>query len=138
MELSPLVKILVRSTLYYITFGKQSRGAFYEGVSKSFRNESMKKYTLTTINTRRGATQRDMAAKLTRLTHKIAIQLYLVAERRPICSSRPRLPVRKLLDTLLYNILTRGILKSILSDTSIQLKCIAGQNDPTFSIEWRM
>jgi len=29
-----------------------------------------------------------MAAKLTRLTHKIAIQLHLVAESRTICSSR--------------------------------------------------
>jgi hypothetical protein len=34
---------------------------------------------ITIINTRE-ATQRVMAAKLTRLTHKIAIQLYLVAE----------------------------------------------------------
>jgi hypothetical protein len=31
------------------------------------------KYTLTTINTRSEATQRVMAAKLTRLTHKIAV-----------------------------------------------------------------
>jgi len=37
-----------------------------------------------------------MAAKLTRLTHKIAIQLHLVAES---CSRRP---VRKLLDTRPY------------------------------------
>jgi hypothetical protein len=37
-------------------------------------------YTLTTINTRSEAIQRVMAAKLTRLTHKIAIQLHLVAE----------------------------------------------------------
>jgi hypothetical protein len=40
-----------------------------------------------------------MAAKVTRLTHKIAIQLYLVAENCTICSSRSRRPVRKLLDT---------------------------------------
>jgi hypothetical protein len=38
-----------------------------------------------------------MAAKLTRLTHKIAIQLHLVAESCTICSSRCRRPVRKLL-----------------------------------------
>jgi hypothetical protein len=38
-----------------------------------------------------------MAAKLTRLTYKIAIQLYLVAESCTICSSRSRWPVRKLL-----------------------------------------
>jgi hypothetical protein len=37
-----------------------------------------------------------MAAKLTRLTHKIAIQLHLVAESYTICSSRSRRPVRKL------------------------------------------
>jgi hypothetical protein len=40
-----------------------------------------------------------MAAKLTRLTHKIAIQLHLVAESCTICSSRSRRPVQKLLDT---------------------------------------
>jgi len=39
-----------------------------------------------------------MAAKLTRLTHKIAIQLHLVAENCTICSSRSRRTVRKLLD----------------------------------------
>jgi hypothetical protein len=38
-----------------------------------------------------------MAAELTRLTHKITIQLYLVAESYTICSSRSRRPVRKLL-----------------------------------------
>jgi hypothetical protein len=43
-----------------------------------------------------------MAAKLTRLTHKIAIQLHLVAESCNICSSRSRRPVRKLLDTPSY------------------------------------
>jgi hypothetical protein len=41
----------------------------YEGVSKSFRTESIEKYTLTTINTRSEATKRVMAAKLSRLTH---------------------------------------------------------------------
>jgi hypothetical protein len=45
----------------------------YEGVSKSFRTESITKWTK--INTRWEATQRIMAARLTRLTHKIAIQL---------------------------------------------------------------
>jgi hypothetical protein len=43
-----------------------------------------------------------MAAKLTILAHKIAIQLHLVAESCTICSSRSRQPVRKLLDTLSY------------------------------------
>jgi hypothetical protein len=41
-------------------------------------------------------------AKLTRLTHKIGIQLHPVAESCTICSSRSRWPVRKLLDTLSY------------------------------------
>jgi hypothetical protein len=50
------------------------------GVSKSFRTESITKYALTFGVTRSEATQRVMAAKLTRLTHKIAIQLHLVAE----------------------------------------------------------
>jgi len=41
-----------------------------------------------------------MAAKLTRLTHKIAIRLHLVAESCTISSSRSRMSVLKLLDTL--------------------------------------
>jgi hypothetical protein len=49
------------------------------------------------INTRWEATQRVMAAKLTRLTCKIAIHLLLVAESCTLCSFRSR-PVRKLLD----------------------------------------
>jgi len=40
-----------------------------------------------------------MAAKLTRLTHKIAIQLHLVAGSFTISSSRSRRPVQKFLDT---------------------------------------
>jgi hypothetical protein len=40
-----------------------------------------------------------MVAKLTTLTHRIAIQLHLVAERCILCSSRSRRPVRQLLDT---------------------------------------
>jgi hypothetical protein len=60
----------------------------YEGVSKSFRTESITKYTFVAINTPREATQRVMAAKLTTLTHRTAIQLRLVAESCTICSSR--------------------------------------------------
>jgi len=45
-----------------------------------------------------------LAAKLTRLTHKIARQLHLVPESCTMCSSRSRRPVRKLLDTLSYNL----------------------------------
>jgi len=43
-----------------------------------------------------------MTAKLTRLTHKMAIQLHLMAESCTLCNSRSRRPVRKLLDTPLY------------------------------------
>jgi hypothetical protein len=43
-----------------------------------------------------------MAAKLTRLTHKVAIQLHLVAESCTVCSCRSRRSVRKLLDTPSY------------------------------------
>jgi hypothetical protein len=44
-----------------------------------------------------------MAAKLTRLTHKMVAQLHLVAQNCTIYSSRSRRPVRKLLDTLSYS-----------------------------------
>jgi hypothetical protein len=74
----------------------------YDGVSKSFRTESVTKYTLTFGVTRREATQRVIAAELTRLTHKIAIQLHLLSESCTICSARSRRPVQKLLDTSSY------------------------------------
>jgi hypothetical protein len=61
------------------------------------------------INTRWEATQRIMVPKLTRLIHKIAIQLHLVAERCTTCSSRSRQPVRKLLDTPSYIHASSGI-----------------------------
>jgi len=50
-----------------------------------------------------------MAAKLTRLTHKIAIELHLVAESCTIFSSCSRLAVRKLLDTPFICIWYRGV-----------------------------
>jgi hypothetical protein len=56
-------------------------------------------YTLTAINTLWEATQRFMAAKLTILAHKIAIQMRLAAESCTICSPHSRRPVRKLMDT---------------------------------------
>jgi hypothetical protein len=74
----------------------------YEGVSKSFRTESITIYTPIFGITRCEAIQRVMAAKFTRLTHKIVIQLHLMAESYIICSSRTRRPVRKLLDTPPY------------------------------------
>jgi hypothetical protein len=69
-----------------------------EGGSKSFRTESITKYMLTFGITRWETTQKVMAAKLTRVTHKIAIQLNLVAESCTIFSSCSKRPVRKLLD----------------------------------------
>jgi hypothetical protein len=74
----------------------------YEGVSKSFWTESIIKYMLTFGIILWEATQRVMAAKLTRLTHKIVIQLHLVAESCTICSFCSRQPVQKLLDTPSY------------------------------------
>jgi len=44
-----------------------------------------------------------MAAKLSRLTLKVAIRLHLVVESCTICSSNSRPPVRKLLVTLSYS-----------------------------------
>jgi hypothetical protein len=71
----------------------------YGGVSKSFWIELIRKYILSFGITRSEATQRVMAAKLTRLTHKIAIQLHLVAESCTICSSHSWQPFQKFLDT---------------------------------------
>jgi hypothetical protein len=73
----------------------------YEGVSKSFLTESITKST-TTINTRWEVTQKVMAPKLTRLTHKITIQLHLAAESCTVCSFRSKWPVLWLLDTPSY------------------------------------
>jgi len=74
----------------------------YEYITKSFRTKSITKYMITTINTSWDAAQRVMAAKLTRLTHKVVIQLHIVAKSCNICSSRSGRPVRKLLDTLSF------------------------------------
>jgi hypothetical protein len=54
------------------------------------------------INTHWQATQRVIAAKFNRLTHKIEIQLHLVAESCTVYRYRSRRPVRKLLDTPSY------------------------------------
>jgi len=45
---------------------------------------------------------RIMEKKLTRLNHKIAMKLHLVAESCTTCCSHSRWPVRKLLDTSSY------------------------------------
>jgi hypothetical protein len=69
------------------------------GSIQKFPDESITKYTLRKINTRCEVTQMVMAVKLTRPTHKMWIQLHLVAESCTICSSCSRRPIRKLLDT---------------------------------------
>jgi hypothetical protein len=69
------------------------------GCIQKFPDWVITKYTLTTINTRRETTQMVMVAKLTRLTHKIVMQLHLMAESCTIYGFRSRRPVRKLLDT---------------------------------------
>jgi hypothetical protein len=66
---------------------------------KVFGLRPITKYTLTTINTRWEATVIVMAEKLTRLTHKITVQVHQVAGSCTICRSCSRRPVRKLLDT---------------------------------------
>jgi hypothetical protein len=91
----------------------------YEGVSKIFRTELNMKHTLT-INTRSEATQRVMAAKLTRLTHKKALQLHLMAENRTTCSSCARRPVHKLLVTTAR---TRACVRACVHTKSLYFSC---------------
>jgi hypothetical protein len=64
-------------------------------------------------NNRSEATQGVVAAKLTRLTHKTAMQLHLVPENCTTCSSRSRRPVRKLLDTPSYFNFSRPLLRVV-------------------------
>jgi hypothetical protein len=59
-----------------------------------------------------------MATKLTKLTHKVAIQLYLVAEGSTICISRSKRPGWKLLDTPSYT-LNRGSTSKIYQNINL-------------------
>jgi hypothetical protein len=77
----------------------QMRCSFKSAISLITENRGSH-LTRATINTRWEATQRVMEAKLTRLAHKIAMQLHVVAESCTIYSSRSGRPVRKLLDTI--------------------------------------
>jgi hypothetical protein len=106
------------STSTSYPLGNRDSLALYKGVSKSFWTEMITKYTLTIINTCCEATKRVVVAKVTRLAHKIVIQLHLVAESCTIFSSCSRQPVQKLLNTPLY----MGV-KSIWSTPTI---CIHG------------
>jgi len=78
-----------------------------------------------------------MAAKLTRLTHKIAIQLHLVALSCTISSSRSRRPVRKLLDTLSYIGVTCECVIYIWSAFCAFLFCTARITD-SVRVLWRV
>jgi len=80
----------------------RSCDVYARGCIQKFLDRVVKKYTLTFGVTRWEATQRVMVAKITTLTHSIAIQLHLVAESCIICSSRSRRPVRKYLVTPSY------------------------------------
>jgi len=50
-----------------------------------------------------------MATKLTRLTHKIVMQLYVVAQSYTVCSYGSRRPVRKLLNISSYHCVMRNL-----------------------------
>jgi hypothetical protein len=93
---SPSKHINIHSSGSSVSFGT------IRGCIQKFPDWVITKYTLTTINTIWETTKRVMAAKITRLTHKIAVQLYLVAQSCTIFSSRSRWPVLKLLDTPSY------------------------------------
>jgi hypothetical protein len=91
----------------------------------------------TTTNTRWKATRRVTAAKLTRLTHKIAINLHIVTKSCIICISLSRRSVRKLLDSLAYPskwvILWRSLLHPSLSSHTFY-SCIHAHRFRNFSL----
>jgi hypothetical protein len=64
---TPIVQPVDFMIITWQTTFQMYKTCIYEGVTKSFRTKSVTKHTLTTINTRWEATQRVMAAKLTRL-----------------------------------------------------------------------
>jgi hypothetical protein len=81
-----------KAPLISLTFSKKMLGQYlkYDSISKTFRTESITKYTLTTINTRWKQ-------------HKVLWrQIHFVAKSCTTCSSPSRWPVRKLLDTHSY------------------------------------
>jgi hypothetical protein len=94
--------------------------------TREYLTKSITKYMFTTINTHWEATQRVVAAKFTRLTHKIAIQLHIFAENCTICSSLSRRPVRKRLDTPSYlftYLLTYSVVQDIPWKADSQSTC---------------
>jgi hypothetical protein len=71
-----------------------------------------------------------MAEKLTRLTHKIAIQLHLVAESCTISSSRSRRPVRKLVYLPYFTILSEAFAKSSVTHNILQQELVTPTPKP--------
>jgi hypothetical protein len=63
-----------------------------------------------------------MATKLTRLTHKIAIQLYLVAENCTIRSSRSRQPVRRRISNVQIHITFKMMANESLEKVNVKVK----------------
>jgi len=74
---------------------------------KVSRLEFIMKYMLTTVNTQE-AIQRVMAVELTRLTHKIVIQLHLVGESCTSCSSHSGSTPSYGLCFIFFNILVKA------------------------------
>jgi hypothetical protein len=100
------------------------------GCIQKFPDWVITKYMLTFGIIRWEATQRVMAAKPTRLTHKIAIYLHLVAESCTICSSCSRRPVRKLLNTPSYYLIHKYIL-TFFSHVSLMINFRCKINTPS-------
>jgi hypothetical protein len=74
-----------------------------------------------TNNNNKHTLRSNIKAKLTRLTHKIAIQLHLVAQSCSICSFNSRRPVRKLVDAPSYKC---GLLMRNCSDwVKLEVNC---------------
>jgi hypothetical protein len=95
----------LRRSLHGVSY---SVTAFILECIQKFPNWVLTKSKTIIINTRWKTRQSVMATELTRLTHKITIQLYLVAESCTICSSRSKRPVRELLNAPSYIPNTEG------------------------------
>jgi len=79
----------------YVTIIRGCIQKFPDWVDNEINNNNNNKHLLR-------ATQMIMAAKVTRLTHKIAIQLHPVAENCTVSSSGSMRPIQKILDTCSY------------------------------------
>jgi len=79
-----------------------------------------------------------MAAKLTRRTHKIAVQLHLVAESCTICSSRSRWPVWKLSDYTLIQFYSTPIEIPIASHCEQTTFILTNSQDYIIPEQWQL